>query len=134
MVRVQINPKLKVGLDEILNGIAQLDKSDVEYFLKEVSNVLAQKKASNFSKREAELLLKINDSWTTDKWRRYQSLGEKLQAETMSEKEYEEYMILVDEKQDRAISRLKNIIELAALRKVSVSVLSKELGIDKPTA
>lgn len=133
MATIQIEPNLKIKTDKVLNGIAQMNLSDIEEFLSQVSNVLAKKKAPNLSARESELLLAINKPWTDKKTARFKILIKKLQDETLSEKEHTEYMKLVNERQDRSIERLKNLIELAAIRNISVSELSEQLGIHSPS-
>ena len=60
MPTVQVKSNVELGLDEILTGISQLDTPDLEQFLEQVSRLLARRKAQSLSKREAELLLRIN--------------------------------------------------------------------------
>ena len=57
------------------------------------------------------------------KQRRFNQLRRKLQDETISEREYEELLILWQEIERRNVERLKALIELAKLRGVSVQEL-----------
>ena len=84
MTIVKINSEVKVGLDEILHGIGNLETHDLEKFMAQVSNLIAQRKAPNLSKEEAELLLKINKGLSKKDSEKYISLGAKLQAETIT--------------------------------------------------
>lgn len=129
MASVQINSKIKVGFDELLQGLSSLETVDIERFMKELGVVLAKRKAPNFSKRETELLIKINQGWAVEKQARYDVLAEKLRKETISEKEHKELLQLSDESEGMDVERLRNLIELSQLRKVSLDTLMLQLGL-----
>lgn len=130
MASVRINPKVKIGFDELLKGFSQLKTDDIEQFMLEISNLVAQRKAPNFTKREAELLLAINNSFPADKAKEIEDLKSKLQAETITETEHQTYLKLLDDSEARSVERLKKLLELAQLRKVSLETLMNQLGLN----
>lgn len=132
MASVQINSKVKVGFEELLKGLSHLETVDIEQFMKEIAVLLAKRKAPNFSKRETELLLKINQGWAIEKQAQYDLLSEKLQKEIISETEHQELLQLSDESEGVDVERLKNLIELSQLRKISLDTLMIQLGLTPP--
>lgn len=130
MASVQINSKVKVGFDELVKGFSKLETSDIENFVLEITNIIAKRKAASLSKRESELFLTINKTWTPAKKKRFDLLTKKLQEEKMTAKEHTEYLKLIDLKQERAVKRLESLTELAQLRKVSLRKLMEQLGLN----
>jgi len=64
MANVEIQSNIKLGLQEILDGIAKLETNDIEIFLKEVTHILAQKKQQQpSSNKETQLLKKIKKAY-----------------------------------------------------------------------
>ena len=129
MASVQISPKINVGFEDFLEGLAKSETRDIEQFMKDVGQLLAKRKAPNLSKRETELLLKINQSWSLENQKRYDFLAKKLQNETIAEDEYNELMILSEESEGMDVERLKNLLELSQLRNVSLDKLMQQLGL-----
>ena len=127
MSSVQI--KSKIELDAILEGIAQLDTADLEQFQQQVNRLLAQRKAPSLSKAEAALLLKINEGLPQPIQARYAALSEKIQEETISSAEHEEWLQLNEQVEAKDAERLELLIELAELRNISVDELITQLEI-----
>jgi len=57
MAEVEIRSNIKLGMADLLEGIAKMDTKDIELFLKEVANILSQKKKQPVSKSSQEQLL-----------------------------------------------------------------------------
>ena len=95
MPTVQVKSNIELGLDEILNGISQLDTPELEQFLEQVSRLLARRKAQNLSKREAELLVRINQGIEAQKAERYRQLTDKLNEERITPEEHQELLSLI---------------------------------------
>jgi hypothetical protein len=87
-------------------------------------------KAARLSKRETELLLRINRTLAPEKQRRYDELKEKREAETLTPAEYKELLRFVAEHQELWAKRLEAVVKLAQLRGVSPPEMLKQLGID----
>jgi len=86
MPSIEIKPAIKIGMDEILTGIASLETSELEQFLQEVAQLLARRKTQTLSEKETELLLKINQPLLeTDVQKKHNQLYQKLRNEKNEE-------------------------------------------------
>jgi len=132
MTIVKINSEVKVGLDEILHGIGNLETHDLEKFMTQVSNLIAQRKAPNLSKEETELLLKINKGLSKTDSEKYISLGAKLQAETITAQKQKEYSKLVEKAEIADVKRLEHLVALAGIRGVGLDELMQQLNLNPP--
>ena len=130
-------PKVKLeaelSKENLLKAVQQLSISELEEFMQNIIAFRAQKLAPNLSKRESELLLKINDNLDKDIQRRYQLLINKREDESLTENEYQELLGLTDEVEKYQAQRLKYLAELSILQGCSLSKLINKLGII-PTA
>lgn len=132
MPTVRFKSNIQADLGEILLGIAQLEVSELEKFAKQVSDILAQKKAPHLPKREAELLIKINKGTSLDVQKRYDELYRKMQSEEILTTEHQELLSLVDVIELDNAERMKHIAELAQLRNMPFRELIKELELNPP--
>ena len=129
MSTVQVISEVNIDLDKILDGIAQLDLSELEHFAFHVNSLIAQRKAPSLPKREAELLQQINRGLPITVRHRYAILNEKLLDETLTAEEHQEFSALVDQIEQSDAERLQQLIELAQLRNISLDALMEQLGI-----
>ena len=117
-------------MEEILNDVSKMKTADLEVFLKEVAHLLAQRKAPVISKRESQLLLKINKPLLSNKAQtQLDFLYPKLQAETITDSEHKVLMTLINRREKKGVKRLEALIELAQLKKQSPKELMKEMGL-----
>lgn len=123
----------KVELDQLLNGIAQLEISDLERFAEQVNLLLARRKFSSLPEPEADLLQKINQGLPANLQHRYDELRGKLHDETITPEEHQELLELVDVVEQADAERLQSLIELSQLRQVSLPLLISQLGIHPPS-
>jgi hypothetical protein len=131
MASIKISSSLKLQFEEVLDGVAKLDTPDLEKFLAEVAHLLVQRKAKTIPEREALLLLKINQRLLEpETLEKYSNLYQKLQEETITEKEHENLLKLIQKREEKAVERMSYLVELAQLRKVSLKDLMKQLGMD----
>lgn len=121
----------QVDFDEMVKGAAKMDTEALEEYHHQIGHLLATRKAKTLTKRESELLLKINESLPAALRKRYDSLSQKMKSETLLPQEYEELTHLVDQIELLDAQRLENLIELALLRNVSIEELLKQLGLKK---
>ncbi len=121
-----------VSSDELLKAASRLNLSELEKLVANVIALQAQRRAPSLPKAEAELLLKINQGIPADLRKRYNELIAKRRATTLSPDEYEELLRMTDEVEKLQARRVKNLAELASLRKVSLSKLMDDLGINGP--
>lgn len=129
MPTVKVNSQVNLSVEEILNGISQLGNKELELFLNQVGNLLARRKAPNFSKREAELLIEINQGIAQKTLDRYKMLSDKMAAETLTEQEHQELLAISNQLEEQDAKRLELLIELARLRSVSLDTLMEDLGL-----
>lgn len=130
MSSVQASPP-KLSPEQILEQMGQLALSDLEQVMDRGYYLLAEKKAPHLSKRETELFLEINDGFNEGFWHRYNELREKLEEETMTPVENEEFLEMNEMVEAKNVVRLRSVAELAQLRQISVPDLMNQLGLIK---
>lgn len=120
-------PKAQVitepSLDQVLNGVANLDTVALEEVLQQVSRILARRKAPSIPQREVERLHQISHSLPAVVRTRYRELNAKLHDETITETEHQEFLALVDQVELADAKRLQYLIELAQLQGVPLPTL-----------
>jgi hypothetical protein len=127
-----VEVRSQVSVDELLNGVAQLDTPALEHFISQVLTLRAKRIAPSVSKKEAELLQQINQGLPPDVQQRYDELTAKRRAETLTPEGHQELLALVDRIEQADAERVRALIELAQLRNVSVTTLMAELSIRQP--
>ena len=71
----------------------------------------------------------INRGLNPQKGARLEQLQEKLRQGTITQREHQQLLRLTDELERLGAQRLKALVELAAIRKTSVSKLMDEMGL-----
>ncbi len=132
MGSVQIKSGIKVGVEEILAGIAQLDTADLEQFADKVSIILANRKIKSLSGKETDLLNKIANNIPLEKLKRQHQLLQKIQSEEINSDEKDELEELTQFIEAINVEQLKNLIALAQFRKTNLQELIRQLGISLP--
>ena len=127
-----VEVRSQVSLDELLNGVAQLDTPELERFLSQVLALRAKRIAPCLLREETELLEKINQGLPLDVQQRYDELTAKRQAETLNPEEHQELLALIEHIEQEDAERAQALAELAQLRNMSVTTLMAELGIHPP--
>lgn len=122
--------KVQVELDmnEVLHGLSELQKDEFEAFLSNVLSLQAQRKASHLTKDEAILLQKINVRLDAKDYATLEHLNSKLRDETLADSDHEELMGLLESIEHLDAERMSALIELAALRGVTLEEVMKQLG------
>ena len=128
-----VEVRSQVSLDELLNGVTQLDMPELEHFVSQVLTLRAKRIAPSLPEGEARLLQKINQELPPDVQQRYDELTAKRRAETLTPEEHQELLALIDRIEQADAKRVQALTELAQLRNVSVTTLMAELGI-RPSA
>lgn len=124
-----VHVQSKIEIESLLEGIAQLDISELAKFQEQVTHLLAQRKAPHLSRQESEYLLKINEGFSAEFYTQYNALQEKLQEETLSPEEHQTLLQLNDKLEAKNVERMQYLIELAQLRSVSLDDLMQQLGL-----
>ena len=132
MTTIQAQPGASAAMNDILHGVSEWDTPDLENFFHQVAHLLAKRRAPSLAKREAELLLKINEGYPVELRKKYEALAGKMQHKTISPTEHREILTLTDRMEALDAKRLEFLLELAQLRNISLDLLLRQLGLTPP--
>jgi hypothetical protein len=91
---------------------------------------LPRKQAPHLSRKESELLLKINQDLSAQHRQRMAELTDKMEFASITKAEHAEMMRLVEEAEALAVTRLEAVIELAKYRKIPPDQMLRQLGME----
>jgi hypothetical protein len=124
---VHIKPELH--FDESLKVVGQLNAGELEQLMSQVISLRAKRKSPGLSKKETELLLKINKELPVKTQKRFDELNKKRQAETLTPSEHKELLSLIERIEKSDSVRIGHMAELARIRGISLIDLMKESEI-----
>lgn len=127
MQTIEIQKGVRVGFEDLLNGMSGMDTSVLEKLMDTAEHILAGRKNPSPAEREKELLERIETVVPAFVRERYKRLHMKLQKEKISEAEHQELLQIVAFMEEMAVVRLHLMAELAALRQVSLKVVMEQL-------
>ncbi len=128
-----ISSEAPMSLDELIQAANQLDEADLDRLLQQVVILRAHRKANVLPLEEAQLLHKINQGIDLELRAQYQTLRAKLEAETLTEAEYNTLIQLSNQIEQFGAQRLEALAKISQLRQVSLSDLMETLGIEPVT-
>ena len=131
MATIQLNAQ--VSSDELLRAASQIDSSELNILADRILTLRAQRRVSNLTLAETDLLLKINIGLSDETWKRYNDLKTRLHEETISAEEHRELLSLIDNVETDNAKRLGHLVELAGLRGTTLDSLMRSLGIGPHT-
>lgn len=132
MKAIQTNSGL-IKIEEILQGIAHLNVTDLEEFSKEVTSILQKKKAPILKEKEEVLIEKIVNGGPSEKFRKRQRILLKKSVEgTITKKEHEEALAMIPIASKWDLERIKLMLELAKLRNITLEEVRTSLKITPP--
>jgi len=131
MPTVQV--KAQLSTDDLLQAVKQLNPSELQGFVWQIIAFQAHQRARCLSKKESELLIKINQGVPSDIQERYDELIAKRQSETLTPDEYDELLRISDQVEKLDTERVENLKELACIRQTSLTALMEALNIQTPT-
>lgn len=117
--------------EKLLSGASQKGLS-LEHYLLQLLNIatnLQKKQGKTKALSESELLQKVNLDITEAEWTEYRHLITIRRAEKLTETEYYKLAKLGEKIEQANVDRLKYLVALAKLRKVSLDQLMDDLGI-----
>ena len=106
-----------------------MEIKDLEKFVENVLKIRARKVAPSLSKKESDLIKKINKALPKKLNRRFEILNQKRVSETLTTVEHEELMEITKKFESLNVIRLKALADLSKIRQVPVRKLMKQLGI-----
>lgn len=115
----------KITTENVLNAVVQMPELEFESFVEKARRLRDGKETLS----EADLLHKINTIYSAEKRQRYNELYAKFKAESISETEREELLVLSDEFEMLDAERLRYIGELSILRGQDFEDVIKDLGV-----
>jgi len=119
-----------IDTDSLVVGAASLQLSELEKLVRELDAVIVRKRSLDQELRQRELIRLINQSVLEVEQRsRYLMLVEKLEDETISQDEHQEFIALTEKDEQLRNDRLKYLIELAQLSNVSLPQLMEQMGL-----
>jgi hypothetical protein len=118
--------------DELLRAAGRLSQPELEQLTFQIITLRAQRQAPSVPQAEAKLLLEINRGLPSGVQKRSDELIAKRQAESLTSAEYDELLRVTDQVEGLEARRVKFLIELACLRKTSLTRLMKNLKIRPP--
>ena len=127
---IKITKQVDLGLDDILNGISELETTDLEKFMQKIGHLIARRKVAHLPERESQLLMKINKAIPAILQKRYEDLLTKNRAETITPIEHEELLKIIDKVEIKNAERLENLIELSRIRNISLDLLMRQLHLN----
>ena len=123
MQEVQLSP------EQLLQAVQQLSKPEFEQFFERLVELRSPLVAPTLSLTESELLAKINQPVLPAIHQRHHELMAKRRAQSITEREYDELLVLIDKLEKADAERIRCMRELARLRKVSFDEVIQQLGI-----
>jgi len=130
MPSIQVEAQLSPN--KLLEVIGQFSQTELDQFLAEVITLRAKRQAPSLSRRESELLAKINQHLTAELQGRFEELVAKRQDEILTPEEHEELLRLTEQAEHIDVERIEALAQLAKLRGISVDKLMDQLGIKPP--
>lgn len=125
--------QVQVSREELLQAIQQLDKTEFAGLVTEILSLRAQRAAPILLADETALLQRVNQHLTDADQRRRAQLLENLAAETLTAEEHTELIRLNDEAERLSAQRLEALVQLAALRQVSLRQVMQDSGLEPET-
>ncbi len=127
-----VKVEIQMSSEELLKAVSQLSLPDLEQFVSQVIALQAQRRANNLPQIESELLLKINQRIPSGLEKQYDELVIKRQAETLTTEEHQQLLNLTEQIEKLQTQRIEHLVELAGIRKISLTELMEKLGIQVP--
>ncbi len=116
----------------LLETIGQFGQTELDQFVAEVIALRARRQAPSVSFRESALLMKINQHLSSDLQARFDELIAKRRKETLTNKEHQELLRLIDQVERMDAVRIEALTQLAHFRGVRLDALMDQLGIKPP--
>ena len=121
--------QLQLPFDLLLDGLSNLNSSQLDDLLHRIATLKAHQRMPKEEQLEATLLEAINITLTEAEQARFDLLDEKRHNLALTSDELSAFRMLADRIEEIQEKRLEALIELAALRKVSLNEVMEQLGL-----
>ncbi len=129
MQTFEIKKGMHVSTDEFLNSVSRLDSAALKALLERVQKALSERSQLSLYERENQLVKEIRQIIPASVLRRFRQLRQKQQNGSIFTKEQQEMQLLADILEEKSAERVLLLGELAALRKVSLSEILKQIRL-----
>jgi hypothetical protein len=117
--------------EQLLDAVDQLSSDELQRFVQGIVQREARRREPALSKRETELLRQINAEPSPHKSSRYHELREKRETGELTDQQQQELVQLSDWVEEVHAERLAHVAELARRRGLSLSDMTRQLGIQR---
>lgn len=118
-----------VYIQNLLDGVQGLNTNELDDFVSKILVLRAKRVANVFSKKESELLLKVNIGLSDEEQTFFNQLIEKRQAEMITKEEFKELVELTNKSEALNVERMNALAELSKIRGISLVQLMTDLNI-----
>ena len=122
-------PTIQVEAEQLLHAALQMPRAELEQFVARLLALKIRQDTPHLSQAESELLLTINQGIPSATQQRLDALIAKRQAHTLTVGEHQELTRITEQIEQRDAERLQYLIELAALRQITLDALMQQLGL-----
>ena len=121
--------RVEITTENLLNAVAQMPEREYEKFIQKANKLRKKNLTDKKSRKESDLILKINTIFPTDKRERYNELYARFRENSLNETEHQELLQLNEEFEILNAKRIKYVGELAKLRHQTLEEVIADLQI-----
>ncbi len=122
---------INLSTNDLLAGVEQLEKQDLEEFVKRVLQIRAKRLADTYRHEEATLIEQTKVGLSEAEQLSLQVFADKSQSDILTTAEQKAYLALTEKMETLNNQRLVALGKLAQLRNVSLSTVMEQLGLKK---
>ena len=119
----------QASVSEILANASQLNDRELTTLVGQLNLLRAQRSTPALSKKETDLLKKINEGFPSAHWTRLVELDKKMELSDLSEAEAQESLTLAEALEACTVQRFEYLKKLSIVQNISVEQLMSNLGI-----
>ena len=120
---------VEITTENLLNAVTQMPEREYERFIEKANKLRKKHFTDKKSRKESDLIFKINTIFPTDKRERYNELYARFRESNLSETEHQELLSLNEEFEILNAKRIKYVSELAKLRHQTLEEVIADLQI-----
>jgi hypothetical protein len=117
--------------DSLAEAAQSLSSSELDMLVQKLSSLRAHRRAPSLSESEADLLKRIENAVPLAALQRRKALTTAQQQRSWTSEEYAEFATLTDEIEQAEAGRIELLSELAALRRVPLLEIARQLGFGR---
>jgi hypothetical protein len=131
-----VQEQASLSSDEILKAVEKLSPPELEALAESVLALREQRRRQAtpvLTAEEQAALTQIAKQLSAEERRRYEKLGTKRRAETLTDGEHEELIRLSEKIEQAEVARLECLAELASKREMSLVEFLRAFGLRAPS-